>query len=412
MQTGISTYSTQLGGKLYLVDGVNYAYYDPVGDTVEDWTATSGGDMPLDADNNAARLIATYRGRIVLAHTKKLPYAWWMSRVNDAFDWDYNPTEVIGGVTTAVPDPAMPVEGTNSPQGIVGDLITSLCPCGDDVLIFFGSHSIWAMRGDPLAGGSLDNISADVGGVWGICWARDPYGNIYFMSNNDGLYMMPPSGGVPQRLSQPVDRTLAESMVNPDDYIIRLAWDFTYQGLNVYLTPADESLNAQNWFWEQRSGSWWKRKFSNKVHCPTAVCNYDGSADTPQLPLLGCRDGHTRGYSSEVATDDGYVINSSVMLGPLCTPTMDEMKIRELQMILGEVSGDVDFAVYVGRTAEQAASASPVRTGTWKAGRNRTFPIDRSGHDLYIGLSTTNRWQMERIRVRLESLGMVRRRGR
>ena len=39
---------------------------------------------------------------------------------------------------------------------LIGDTITSMCPYNDDILIFFGDHTIYMMRGDPLANGQID----------------------------------------------------------------------------------------------------------------------------------------------------------------------------------------------------------------------------------------------------------------
>lgn len=395
--TGI-VYSTVLNQKLYFFDGTNEAYFDPADMTVRPWTA-SAGTMPRDSLNNKPRLGCTWRGCIVSAGLILEPQNWFVSAVDDATDYDYGDINNPG---------TQAIAGTNSPQGIVGDVVTSLCPFTDDVLIFFCDHSIYLMSGDPRQGGQLDLVTDTIGGTWGICWARDPYGTLYFMSNHMGLYSMR-VGEQPVRLSRPIEQLLQP--VDTGQKNIRLAWDDRYQGLRVFLTDLDGPVADTHYFWEGRTGSWVQQEFANNDHNPLCCVTYDGNRPDDRAVVFGSWDGYVRAFNPSATTDDGTTIASEVWIGPLVTKDLDELLCHNLQAVMGTSSGSVTYEVYVGASAEAALASTAVVSGTWTAGRNLTVPVRRSGHAIYVRITSTNQWAMEQIRMRIDTQGKVRRRG-
>src|SRR5690606_29851668 len=132
-----------------------------------------------------------YRGRIVMAGLKEEPHNWFMSKAGDPFNWDYSPPS---------PSPLQAVAGNNSNVGEVGDLISAIAPFQDDVMFMAGITSLWIMRGDPMLGGSIDNISRKVGIVGPDAWTTDAEGNMYFMAQT-GLYRIAYGGTTPEPLS-------------------------------------------------------------------------------------------------------------------------------------------------------------------------------------------------------------------
>lgn len=386
--------------KLWYCDGTSYRYFDPATLAVEDWTVTAGS-LPQDGSGNKARLIATWRGRTVLAGVLEDPQNWFMSKKDDPQDWEYAPAE------RATTDP---VAGNLSPAGLIGDVVTSLCPYNDDVLIVFGDHTIYALRGDPAAGGEVDLITNAIGGVWGDCWCMDPNGVIYFFSNLCGIYALVP-GQLPERISRPIDNLLED--VNTGATTVRLVWNDRYQGFHVFLTPtanAAAGADAFHLFYEARTGGWWRDTFADYRHNPLVAHTYDGNLPQDRTVLIGSWDGYVRSVSGSAADDDGTAIASSVTLGPILSAEMDDMLVKEIQAALGESSGEVTYEVYVGPTAEAALAAAPVLTGTWAAGRNPTHPVRRAGHAVYVKLTSTAVWAMEAVRLVVDGKGRVRRR--
>lgn len=403
-------YSTALNQLLWFVDGVNKRFYDSGSNTINTWNVTAGS-FPTDSGGNLPRLICTWRGRIVLSGLLLDPQNWFMSAIGDvtnggmgALDFNYFRVNF---------SPTQAVAGTNSPMGVVGDVVTSLCPYSDDKLIFFGDHTIYMLKGDPLQNGQLDLVSDAIGGAWGICWCKDPYGNVYFLSNKCGIYsMVPDYGQQPQRISQPIEQLLLSIDTGANGF--RLVWDDRYQGLHVFVTPLAAAGSSTHFFYEQRTGAWWTDTFANPNHSPLAACVFDGNTPGDRLALIGSWDGFVRNFSPSGATDDGYAISSSVVIGPLVTKEFDEILLKDIQGLLGQTSGSVSYQVYVGHTAEQALGSSPVASGTWtngNGGRNPTSFVRRSGHAVYVKLTSTNQWAMENIRARIALQGKVRRRG-
>ncbi len=407
--TGVM-FSTALNQKLWFADGVNYCYLDPSVNTVYTWKATAG-TLPVDTKGNLPRLICTWRGRIVMSGLIEDPQNWFMSAVGAPHDWDYAPVNI---------SPIQAVAGNNSPMGIVGDCITALIPYTDDVLVVGGDHTIWQITGDPMAGGQIDLVSDSIGMAWGMPWAKDPYGTVYFFSNRTGIYSLRPpanviqaniggtAGAGLQRISQQIEQSL--QAYNTGETTIRMMWNDQFQGLHIFLSPTVAPAATTHFFWELRTGAWWTDSFANTNYDPLCCCVFDGNLPGDRVALIGSWDGYVRYFSTTAANDDGTTISSAVVIGPLTSKNLDELLIKDLQAVLGINSGDVSYAVYTGATAEGALATTPVTTGTWSAGRNLNTFVRQSGHALYVKLSSTNAWSMEVIRARMAGLGKVRRR--
>ncbi len=395
--TGV-LFSSENNQKLWYADGVNWVYYDALTNSLERWVATAGS-LPVDSANNTPRLICTWRGRTVLSGLILDPQNWFMSAVSDPTDWDYSPLSVT---------PTQAVAGNNAPQGFVGDMITALVPYNDDVLIFGGDHTLYMLNGDPMAGGQLDLISDTIGMAWGIPWCKDPYGTLWFVSNKMGIYNIVP-GQAPVRVSQQIEQLVHD--VDTGANSIRLIWDDPFQGVHVFITPLEAAAATTHLFYEARSNAWWQERFANNNHNPVACCIFDGNLPTDRRALIGSWDGYVRSFGETATDDDGTAIASSVVLGPLLTKDFDDVLFKDLQGLLSSSSGAVTYAVYTGATAEIALASTAVVTGTWSAGRNLTNMIRRSGHALWVKLTSTVPWALEGVRARIAGQGKVRRRG-
>lgn len=392
-------FSAVMNQKVYFADGTNWVYYDPATNTVARWTA-SAGSLPVDSQNNTPRLICLWRGRCVLSGLLEDPQNWFMSKIADPTNWDYFPED---------PAPDQAQAGNNSPMGLIGDVVTALIPYSDDLLIVGGDHTLYVIAGDPMAGGQIDLISDSIGVAWGQAWCKDPYGTLYFFSNRTGIYSLVP-GEKPVRISQQIEQMLLD--VDTGTNSIRLIWDDRYQGFHVFITPVISATETRHFFFEQRTGAWWTQTFANPQHSPLTVATFDGNLPGDRVALLGAWDGYVRAFNPDAEDDDGYPIESEVLIGPLVTKELDDILLKDLQAVLGEDAGAVEWKVYTGSTAEIALLNDPVASGTWGPGRNLTSPARAAGHAIYLKLSSTDRWAMETVRARLSGRGKVRRRGR
>lgn len=389
--------STPNNQKLYLVDGLHYRFFVPVTNTVENWTALQGY-MPSDSTanppipvpgDNLARLCATWRGRIVLSGIITDGANWFMSAVGHPRNFDYSPISQT---------PEQAVAGNNSRLGLIGDQITALMAYNDDELIFGEQSSLYIMRGDPMIGGEIDLITSKVGVAFGEAFTQDSRGVIYFMSNTGAIYAMPPKSK-PERISVPIDRRLQNLDMGAHEF--RLEWDEVQKGFNVFITSLDAPNAAdRHYFWEQTNG-WQPMRFGNKKHNPMASCVIDGNNPSDRVVAIGSADGFIRVFDPSATTDDGTAIESYVLLGPFLTKNFDEVKLKSIQAVLGKDSGDVNYAILYGRTAEEALVQTPVARGkgVFGAGRSMTQQTLISGYALYIKLSSTNRWAIESIRA-------------
>lgn len=396
-------FSSANNQKLYFADGRNYAVYNPATNTVSNWTTTpsTGGTLPRDTDGNAPRLICTWRGRTVLSGLLLDSQNWFMSHVSDPNDFNYAPEDV---------SPAQAVAGNASSLGFVGDVVTALIPYSDDLLIIGGDHSLWAISGDPMSGGQIDLISDVTGTAWGQSWCKSPDGTVYFLSNRTGVYALQPGQGPPVRISQQVEQLLLD--LDTGVNIFRMVWNDRFQGFHLFATPGTGPSGTTHFFWEARSRAWWTDTFADTAMNPTACCIFDGNLPTDRTVLVGSWDGVVRRFDSTTGNDDGEVIASRVVLGPILTSNMDEVLLKDVQAILAQGNGAaVSYAIRVGASAESALTADPVATGTWNSGRNLTNLVRRSGHAVWVELSSTGRWAMEAIRLRVAAQGKVRRRG-
>lgn len=392
-------YSSPNNQLLFFVDGINYVYYAPETNSLELWSGdVTAGTLPVDDEGNYARLICTWRGRTVLSGLLKEPQNIFMSRVSDPFDWDYAP---------ASPSPAQAVALNLSSLGLIGDGVTALIPYTDDVLVVGCDHSIFLIRGDPQAGGQVDRVTDAIGMAWATGWCKGPDGTIYFISNRCGIYSMIP-GSQPIRISQAIEPLL--QAIDMGRNVFTMTWDDQAQGFHLFVTWADEPLATTHYFFESRTGAWWQTVFADTDHNPLCTTTFDGNEPGDRRVLIGCWDGYVRTLDPDAEDDDGTDIESEVWIGPLLTPVFDEMTLKEIQGVMGDDSGTVTCAVYVGSTAESALTSEGVFTTEFEAGRNTTDTPRASGHAIYLGLSSTEQWSMEAVRIVQVTRGKVSRR--
>jgi len=136
------------------------------------WSATSGALLP-DFD-----LCCTYQARIVTAKTGDSLFR--ISAVGNGQNMDSSPTT-----------PSAAYDGNATGQaGIPGDIITALIPFGDDYMFFGAASSVHRLVGNPRFGGSVKPITTKVGVLWRNGWCFDPYGNMWFVGSDYGLYVV------------------------------------------------------------------------------------------------------------------------------------------------------------------------------------------------------------------------------
>lgn len=344
-------------------------------------------------------LVAAWNGRLIVGGPPYAPHWWAMSRAGTYTDWDFTRE-----------DAAAAIDGTNALVSGLGEPLRAIVPYRDDYVLFLHRNSVWVMRGDPRAGGRLDNLSRRVGCVHFGAACMTPDGWCIFLSE-DGLYGIAPGALMePQPISRPtLPRELLD--VDPQRFVALVAWDPQRMGIAVFVSPLTAAGFSSNWFLHWESRSWWQVTLPDNVQ-PTALVSDYSEFYGRHMLLTGGRDGQVRGQRRQNSADDSVPIDSSVVYGPVRLG-IDAFSVGLLQQIdvtLSEDSGNVTVDILTGDTPETALAADPAYTFTAGPGLNvRHYPRKR-GNSLFVRLSGADgQWAVESIEVILEKYGRRRR---
>jgi hypothetical protein len=379
----------QLYEQVFMVDGSNSKIYDLATHAVQDWatqvTGSGSGTLP-----SAARLIARYRGRLVLSGLVADPSNWFMSEVGDPLNWNYAPT-----TTTAI----QAVAGNASEVGLVGDVVTALMTFSDDSMLIGGDQSIWQMSGDPAAGGSIDLVTDQIGVAWNA-WTQGPNGEIYFLGT-DGVYVILPQSQPKLLTGNRLDELFDQIDLGRTRAF--LAWDYRRKGLMV--TLAQSGVPQQTgYFWDSRADSWVTEQYPATMG-PSYLYGYDSELPDDKAMLVGCKDGYIRKLNESATDDDGTSMTSIVRYAPIpLTVGKKEGILTDVECTLADGSGDVILKIFTGQTAEECAIATTPRVArTLTAGRNAIARQKVRGRWAQVELSSTDTsiWAVESMFVEM-----------
>ena len=376
---------------IYFADENVAVRYNSSTDQIEDWVATSG-DVP-SSDNKRCRLINSWADRIVLAGLEPSPSSWFMSAIGNPLDFD-----VSAGLETSA------VAGAGSPIGETADIITSLVPWNNDVLLFGMDHSISALSGNPAGGGRFDLLTEITGMAFGRPYAFHPDRSLWFIGSRGGLYRMSGVGAQIERISS---TTLDDRLSNVafDTTIVRMTWDDRLQGFLIFLTSVEGGSDDQHYFYDTRTQGFFPWKFANTSHSPAVIHAFDGDKPDDRTILMGCPDGFIRNLDYDGPSDDGTAISSHVMIGPIKGEAIP-LVMTGLTSVLGAGSSNVTYSIHPGDSAEEASSAASIGGGTFTSGRNTWDRRRTSGAAIFIKLSNATlgeTWAIERLTATLRT---------
>lgn len=387
-------------GKVFFTDGRSYVYYDPKTDEAKKWTATDGGKIPP-----RYKLLVNWRGRAVFARGVDDPHGWYMSEQGDFFHWNTSPD---------VRTPKQAVAGVNARAGLCPDLINAMIPYSDDLLIFGCDSSIWALRGDPASaifgGGAQFDLVSDITGMsFGSPWCKDPLGVLYFFGSRGGVYRMAP-GVAPQSLS---DQRLPQRLRDIDlgTHHIEMCWDDDFGGVVVAVIPfGTVTAPTECYYWHQGTESWWADKWGTTADFdtqPTCVLTFDGDDPDDRVVMFGCNDGHVRFIDADAETDDGTVIDSYCLIGPLLPDGVRQRaRVMHPQIV---TRADLQEMGWRLRVSEDPSTTGDVAMeGTAKPGRNERRLGGGRGSYIWFEVFGYKRWSIEAIDVSVESAGAAR----
>jgi hypothetical protein len=388
-------------GKAYIVDGFSIKQLNLLTQSMETYAATAGTAPTL------CTLAAIYRGRLVLAAPRDNMQNFFFTRIGTLTDWDYSQT-----------DSAAAFAGNASTAGRIGEPIVSLMPFSDDVLLIGGDHNLWAIRGDPTDGGSIDMVSDAIGMLGANAWTKSPDGTIYFVGTG-GFFRMSPTGSAPENLSNGKWADFFRQINRGSSYV-QVAWDRDREGAYIFVTPVVSGTATHIWF-DSKTNSFWPIQFPNS-HGPISAIIFDGDGPADRAILMGGRTGYIQKLTQTDKSDDGTAISSYLTFAPYLSSNITESILEWVDVILGEpqtgfVATDYNATVQVfaGSTVEQALSSPKLtRTKTFTAPRRQFRWLNRTRGNAFlvkVSNSTLNKtWNLETIIGMVMDGGLVRRR--
>jgi hypothetical protein len=336
-----------------------------------------------------------------------------MSKKDDPTNFDFfppTPTEIDA------------VEGANSIAGLCPDIINTIVPYSEDILIFGGDHSIWALIGDPAAGGRLELVSDITGMAFGRPWCKDPNGVLYFIGSRGGLFRWA-GGGKPERISVlKIEKQLQD--IDFATFYVRLVWNFQDEGIHIIQCPFGAGgEQVSHWFWEQKTQGFAKDIFGTSTFTnvqPTALHVIDGDDFDDRVLLFGCEDGFVRRWDASARSDDvrpddstPHAIDSLVTIFPIA-PASEyaagaETQYKGLTVVLGNTESGCRYELFSADEPDQLGVSKV--SGLLGPGRNP--PKWHGVTGAYCGLRLRNaspeeRFVFERAYIYASPAGMVR----
>jgi len=399
----VAIMSTEHLQKLYIADATPRVY-NPVAATYGTATATTG-TFPTNRT-----IIVTWRDRLVMAGGTTQANNFDMSRQGTPLDWDFTQT-----------DEGAAWSGQAGNGGQLGDVVTALVPHSDDCMLIGCQDSLWIMKGDPTSGGRIMRLSSEIGILDRGSHCYTPSGWLFFMSL-DGLYAMAPGcGAAPISVSR---SKIPEELLAIDRtaYTVTMAYDRRDQGVHIFVAKNSAATAVHYWVSINTEGdggdmaTLWPVSYTTTNHDPLSLHSAKNVTNAYSDVLLGCRDGYVRRHQSNLSQDDGANFTSYITLGPMSLGggggDYSEGLVVELVGSTAVSSGDVDWALKVGKTHEAAFNAAAFVSGEWNtAGLNlKSHPRARGGaFCLKLSNGETNAtWAVERITAVIKTAGKQR----
>ncbi len=382
-----------------------------------DWTVYQGDATTYGVMPEKAYLISVYRGRMVLAGNPRYPNQWYMSKVADPFNWLYG-----------ADDPMSAVAGNNADAGQCPDIVRSLISFHDDYLIFGCASTIWILRGDPVAGGSLDNLSDTTGMFGSNSWCFDDDRNLYFWGSG-GIYKIKADfSGITNLTELALPDIINDEAADPTTHRITMGYDKKRHGIVVAITVLATGVNS-NYFYSFKTKGFYPESYPEECG-PYSLFYYDANDTTYADLLVGQKNGYIGKFLNTAKDDDtgvgtetisSYVTYPITALGDIDT----NGKLSELVFDLagGASNGDfadtdgVSYELHKGKDAETVLEdiidgATAFTSGTL-SGTGRKNKIRPRMRGAYWGLKLYNStasetWAINRVLFGAQRAGKVR----
>lgn len=377
-----------LYGKTFFADGLAYRVYDHETGQLRDFEEAVAGDFPP-----RCRLIAAYRGRLVLAAGDNA-FTIYQSRFGDPFDFDYGPE--VQTISQAI-------AGTTASQGNVPSPITALMPVGEDFLYIGTADGLFIQTGDLADGGRLDQVDKSHGVAFGYAWCESPRG-LYYFSGKGGVMLVRP-GVRPSSVSDgKIARRLEEVDLSANR--VELAYNWLDKTVHVFVIPNDLGSDTEHYAYEEPTGAWHIDTYGDGYErAVTAVGVQEGDTPESRSIMLGFADGYGRRWDQYAVDDAGNPVRSAATIGPLI-PGPQGVETH-LMGVYGQLATDQD-GIEVGVRASQSADA-PGPAGQFQplsSGRGFGVGVNACAPAVFIEVRGTGRsWAVHELRAEAAAEG-------
>ncbi len=343
--------------KLYIArSGATPSVYDCAGNSLGDIAISPGDAATLDDCTG----VTTAFDRLWWWGNPSVPHGYFASRVGAPLDYEFD---------LDADDITQAINGTTLDGGNIGEKITAMMSHDRSCLLVGGSDSVHIIRGDPMQGGRMEQLSAAVGPLGPSSWCKTGDAQTVMLTRN-GLYVMPAGCGAAfQKLSQ---QKLPDALMGIDSstFTTLLAYDTRFDGVHIYLTETSGAGSSrQAWWMDWSNGGYWPMQLSTTEQ-PHSILKFDplDGPNTSGVLLGGSGGGVTRfDRTATSAVSSGYLYIGPIRISP--TP-FHKGNIQKMRVTFGANCNDTTgtVAVYCAESGEAAYNAAVNDTASRKFG--------------------------------------------
>lgn len=298
-------------GWVFITDGVGPPkIWQPSTGSYGQMRGRAGGSIP-----KRPVLVEPYLNRVFWARLADEPTVVVASAAGDPFGYDYIPKG----------DAVIPLAAWHSQLSETTanfpDTITCLCAKENDLLVIGGERSIFVLRGDPMAGGRFDKISEGIGIAFGRARCFTPDGTFWFISDQGELRRIMPDALASRALQTPplISSDIANRLSAAIDFSVcrpELHYDPRDERLHIRLfkySAADTTL-LRHFTYEISTGAFSDLTSTTNAVQAASMLVISGTSDQKRTILEGGHDGYVRKHDATATSDDGVLINPSLVV--------------------------------------------------------------------------------------------------
>jgi hypothetical protein len=351
----------------------------------EETLSASAGSVPTECG-----IVHRHGNRLWLMMDEENPHVYYASKQGDPRNWDYTNVTDAGAFVS-----------TGNSGGTVSAPISACISHNDQCLLIGSTDSIDMIPGSNPRRTGCVSLSTQVGPVTHTAWCKDDKGNTWFVSRNNGLYVIPAgTGSRPESVSA---QALPNALLNikPESgHTVAIGYDHRWEGIHIFVNKGTD----ESYYYDIKERAIWPQSFSTMpavaISHPPAMTDNRSSIVMFTSEAFQFRKDLEGGDAAE--TRDSYIWIPIPIAGP-----DDEGILHSIVATLAESSADTNWAIHVGDSAEEAFNSDAAYTGTawsYAAGpperylNYREHPRVRGAYCfIKVSDSSDNRWLLEKI---------------